>query len=52
MSAAWKARREGGGRAALLAMRAVASWCGRAPARLLLYLVTLYFLLRRGADAA
>lgn len=50
MSAAWKARREGGGRAALLAMRAVASWCGRAPARLLLYAVTLYFLLRRGAE--
>ena len=50
MSAGWKARREGGGRFALTVMRAFATYCGRAPTRLLLYPVTLYFMLRRGAE--
>ncbi len=50
MNASWKSRREGGGRVALAAMRAVATGCGRGPARVLLYPVVLYFLLRRGAE--
>lgn len=50
MSGGWKARREGGGRCALHVMRTLALCCGRAPARVLLYPVTLYFLLRRGAE--
>lgn len=50
MSAAWKARREGGGRLALRALLVFASRCGRAPARALLYPIALYFMLRRGAE--
>ncbi|NZA27419.1 acyltransferase [Luteimonas sp. SJ-92] len=47
MSAQWKRRREGGGRLALAAIRTVACSGGRAFARLLLYPIALYFLLRR-----
>ncbi|WP_082132474.1 acyltransferase [Luteimonas sp. FCS-9] len=50
MSSEWKRRREGGGRFALSLIRGIASHCGRAPARALLHPITLYFLLRRGAE--
>lgn len=50
MSSEWKARREGGGRLALRMLLAVASALGRGPARALLYPITLYFMLRRGAE--
>lgn len=50
MSSAWKARREGGGRLALRTLLVFASRCGRAPARALLYPITLYFMIRRGAE--
>jgi predicted LPLAT superfamily acyltransferase len=47
MSADWTRRPEGGGRLAVRLFRGIALRCGRAPARLLLYPITLYFLLRR-----
>ncbi len=50
MSTQWKRRREGGGRFALAAMLRVAKLLGRRATRLLLYPITLYFLLRRGAE--
>lgn len=50
MSGNWKQRREGGGRFALRLLRAVSMRIGRGPARLLLYPITLYFLLRRGEE--
>lgn len=50
MSADWKQRPEGGGRWAVLAMRLVGRYGGRPLARLLLYPVSLYFLLRRGPE--
>ncbi|WP_331487966.1 LpxL/LpxP family acyltransferase [Luteimonas endophytica] len=50
MSAQWKRRREGGGWLALAAIRSVARSGGRAFARLLLYPIALYFLLRRPAE--
>lgn len=50
MSAHWKQRPEGGGRFALSLIRGIARWCGRAPARLLLLPITLYFLLVRGPE--
>lgn len=43
----WKARREGGGRFALWLIRAISRTGGRGVARLLLWPITLYFLLRR-----
>jgi predicted LPLAT superfamily acyltransferase len=46
----WRAQREGGGRFALWLMRALALHGGRRFGRLLLYPVTLYFFLRRGAE--
>ena len=50
MSSEWKRRREGGGRFALSLIRNIGRCCGRTPARALLYPITLYFLLRRGAE--
>lgn len=46
----WRAQREGGGRFALWLIRALALYGGRRFARLLLYPITLYFFLRRGAE--
>jgi predicted LPLAT superfamily acyltransferase len=50
MSSEWKQRREGGSPLALRMLRAVSCGVGRGPARLLLYPIVLYFLLRRGAE--
>ncbi len=50
MSADWKQRPEGGGRLAVWLMRAVGRHGGRPLARLLLYPISLYFLLRRGPE--
>lgn len=47
MSGSWKRRREGGGLFALWLIRAISLRGGRGLARLLLYPITLYFLLRR-----
>lgn len=46
----WRARPEGGGRFALWLIRTAALLLGRWPSRLLLYPITLYFLLRRGPE--
>lgn len=46
----WRAQREGGGRFALWLIRTLALRGGRRFARLLLYPITLYFFLRRGAE--
>ena len=43
----WSERREGGGRFALWLIRAIGLHLGRAPARALLYPITLYFFFRR-----
>src|SRR5690606_3150095 len=50
MSGDWKQRPEGGGRVAVWLMQAVGRHGGRPLARLLLYPVSLYFLLRRGPE--
>jgi len=50
MSVDWKQRPEGGGRLAVWIMQAIARHGGRPLARLLLYPVSLYFLLRRGPE--
>lgn len=50
MSARWKQRREGGGWFAIWLIRGIGRRGGRALARACLYPVTLYFLLRRGAE--
>lgn len=50
MSTAWKQRHEGGGRFAIWLIRAIGRYGGRRLARLFLYPITLYFLLRRGAE--
>ncbi|TWT22490.1 acyltransferase [Luteimonas marina] len=50
MSVDWKRRPEGGGRFALRLILAIARFAGRPLARLLLYPITLYFLLRRGPE--
>src|SRR5690606_30697567 len=50
MSVDWKQRPEGGGRLAVWVMRTVARHGGRPLARLVLYPVSLYFLLRRGPE--
>ena len=47
MTRHWKQRSEGGGRVALRLLSAISRRGGRGPARLLLYPITLYFLLRR-----
>ncbi|HRQ66516.1 MAG TPA: acyltransferase [Xanthomonadaceae bacterium] len=46
----WKQRPEGGGRFAIWLIRCIAMYGGRGPARLLLYPITLYFLIRRGPE--
>lgn len=50
MSTAWKQRPEGGGRFALVLIRGIARHGGRGVARVLLYPITLYFLLRRAPE--
>ena len=50
MNASWKQRREGGGWFAIWLIRAIGRHGGRSVARALLYPITLYFLLRRGAE--
>lgn len=50
MSTGWKQRREGGGWFAIWLIRSIGRYGGRAFARLFLYPITLYFLLRRGAE--
>ncbi len=46
----WKQRPEGGGRFAIGLILGIARYVGRGAARLLLYPITLYFLLRRGPE--
>ncbi len=46
----WTQQSEGGGRFALWLIRTIGLRLGRGPARLLLYPITLYFFLRRGAE--
>jgi len=50
MRAAWRERPEGGGRTALRLIAGFALRFGRAPARLALYPITVYFLVRRGPE--
>lgn len=52
MSAHWTERPEGGGRLALWLIRSVGCYGGRGLARLLLYPITLYFLIRRAPERA
>ena len=50
MSTQWKQRPEGGGRFALWLIRSIGRYGGRGVARLLLYPITLYFLIRRAPE--
>lgn len=50
MSGSWKQRREGGGLFALWLLRSLSLRGGRGLVRLLLYPITLYFLVRRGEE--
>ena len=50
MSARWKQRPEGGGWFAIWLIRSIGRHGGRAVARLLLYPITVYFVLRRGPE--
>lgn len=50
MSTSWRQRPEGGGRFAIWLIRGVGRYLGRAPARILLYPITLYFLIKRGPE--
>lgn len=50
MNAVWKQRPEGGGRLAIVLIRAIACHGGRALARVLLWPITGYFLLVRGPE--
>ena len=50
MSGDWKQRREGGGRFAIWLIRGIGRYGGRGVARSLLPFITVYFLLRRGAE--
>jgi predicted LPLAT superfamily acyltransferase len=52
MSVEWKQRPEGGGRFALWLIRTIGRYGGRGVARLLLFPITLYFLIRRGPERA
>jgi predicted LPLAT superfamily acyltransferase len=52
MSTDWKHRPEGGGRFALWLIRNIGRYGGRGAARLLLFPITLYFLIRRGPERA
>ncbi len=46
----WKQRPEGGGHFAVWLIRNIALLCGRSVARLLLFPITLYFVIRRGPE--
>ncbi|GAA4856005.1 acyltransferase [Luteimonas vadosa] len=50
MSSEWKQRQEGGGRFAIGLIGAISRHGGRALGRLCLYPITVYFLLKRGAE--
>ena len=50
MTAEWIGRPEGGSRLAIRMLTAFALACGRGPARVALYAVALYFMLRRGPE--
>src|SRR5690606_8690912 len=50
MTGSWKQRREGGGLFAMWLLRTVSLRVGRGVARVLLYPITAYFLLRRGEE--
>ena len=50
MSTEWKQRPEGGGRFAIWLIRSIGRYGGRGVARLLLYPITLYFVLRRAPE--
>jgi len=50
VSANWKERPEGGGRFAIWLIRAIAQYGGRVLSRLLLFPITLYFLIVRGPE--
>ena len=50
MSVHWSQHREGGGRFALWLIFTIGLKCGRACTRVLLYPITLYFFIRRGAE--
>src|SRR3546814_4520362 len=50
MNNTWKQRREGGGWFAIWLIRGIGRYGGRALARLFLYPITAYFLLRRTAE--
>ncbi len=50
MTGEWKQRPEGGGLFALWLIRSIGRYGGRAVSRLLLYPITLYFLIRRGPE--
>ena len=50
MTANWIGRPEGGGRLALRLLTGIALSFGRAPARVVLYAVAFYFMLRRGPE--
>jgi predicted LPLAT superfamily acyltransferase len=50
VSTAWRQRPEGGGRFAIWLIRSIGRHLGRAPARALLYPITLYFLIKRGPE--
>lgn len=52
MSTRWKERPEGGGWFAIWLIRTIGRYGGRGVARLLLYPITLYFLIRRGPERA
>lgn len=52
MSTQWKQRPEGGSRFALWLIRTIGRYGGRGIARLLLFPITLYFLIRRGPERA
>jgi predicted LPLAT superfamily acyltransferase len=52
MSTDWKQRPEGGGRFALWLIRTIGRYGGRGVARLLLFPITLYFLIRRAPERA
>ena len=52
MSTRWKHRPEGGGWFAIWLIRAIGRYGGRSVARVLLYPITLYFLIRRGPERA
>lgn len=52
MSTEWKQRPEGGGRFAIWLIRGIGRYGGRGVSRLLLYPITLYFLIRRGPERA